>query len=63
MTPSPERWPRLPSEQRRSHIGGSTMCKKRNTNVIKSDDDVDDEDVDNDALPAKLTSVQWGMML
>ena len=30
------------------------MCKKRNTDVIESDDDVDVEDVDNDALPAKL---------
>ena len=30
------------------------MRKKRNTNVIESDDDVDDENVDNDALPAEL---------
>jgi hypothetical protein len=38
------------------------MRKKRNTNVIESDDDVDDDDVDNDALPAEWASVQWGTM-
>ena len=36
------------------------MCKKRNTNVIESDDNVDDEDVDNDALPAKLGKCSMG---
>ena len=51
------------NERRQSHIGGSTMCKKRNTNVIESNDNVDDEDVDNNALPAMVTSVQWGTML
>ena len=38
------------SERRRSHIGGTTARKRRKTNVIESDDDVDVEDVDNDAL-------------
>ncbi len=36
------------------------MRKKRNTNVIESDDDVDDEDVDNDALPAELGECSMG---
>ncbi len=36
------------------------MRKKRNTNVIESDDDVDDEDVDSDALPAKLGECSMG---
>jgi hypothetical protein len=59
-TPSQEQWPCPPSEQRRSHIGGSTMHKKCNTNVIESDDDVDDEDVNNNALPAKLGKCSMG---
>ena len=50
----------ITSKQRQSHISGSTMCKKRNTNVIDSDDDVDYEDVDNDALPAKLGKCSKG---
>ena len=49
-----------PSEQRRSHIGGTTARKRRKTNVIESDDDVDVEDVDNDALPAKLGKCSKG---
>ena len=36
------------------------MHKKRNTNVIESDDDVDDDDVDNDALPAELGECSMG---
>ena len=36
------------------------MRKKRNTNVIESDDDVDDDDVDNDALPAELGECSMG---
>ena len=36
------------------------MRKKRNTNVIESDDDVDDDDVDNDALPAELGKCSMG---
>ena len=56
----PEEWPRLPSERRRSHIGGTTARKRRKTNVIESDDDVDVEDVDNDALPAKLGKCSKG---
>ena len=36
------------------------MRKRRKTNVIESDDDVDVEDVDNDALPAKLGKCSKG---
>ncbi len=36
------------------------MHKKCNTNIIESDDDVDNEDVDNDALPAKLGECSMG---
>ena len=36
------------------------MRKKRNTNVIEGNDDVDDEDVDNDALPAELGKCSMG---
>ena len=59
-TTLPEGWPRSPSGRRRSHIGGTTACKKRKTNVIESDDDVDVEDVDNEALPAKLGKCSKG---
>ena len=49
-----------PSEQRRSHIGGTTARKKRKTNVIESDDDVDGEDVDDDAPPAEMCEYSMG---
>ena len=56
----PEQWPCPPSERRRSHIGGTTTHKKRKTNVLKSDDNVDVGDIDNDALPAKLGKCSMG---
>jgi len=48
------------ASKRRSHIGGTTARKRRKTNVIEIDDDVDVEDVDNDALPAKLGKCSKG---
>ena len=36
------------------------MHKKCNTNIIESDDDVDNEDVDNDALPAESGKCSMG---
>ncbi len=36
------------------------MRKKRKTNVIESDDNVDVDDVDDDALPAKMGKFSMG---